>query len=71
MPEGLNRTDLNTTGIDYRNGTPILLPHSFGNTITLPHQFGTSVTWNPDPAHFGNQVTWPTPDPKHFGNNIS
>ena len=60
MPEGLVRKDLNTTGIDYRNGTP----------VTLPHDFGNDVTWLPSPAHFGNPMTW-VPSPAHFGNLIN
>ena len=63
MPRGLNRSG------DFRNGTPITLPHTFGTPITLPHDFGNDVTWTPDPAHFGNPVTW-LPDPSHFGNPI-
>lgn len=69
MPLGLNRTDLNDTGITYKDGTP----------ITEPHDFGNDVDWaTPNPAHFGNpiptsgteqnKVTWATLDPTHFGN---
>ncbi len=71
MPFGLNRTDLDDTGVSYRNGTPINL---------TTHTFGNVVAWAPSPAHFGNpiptnrkeitEVTW-TPDPAHFGNNIN
>ena len=72
MPLGVNRTDLNTTGITYKDGFP----------ITLPHNFGNDVDWlTPDPAHFGNPipsdgnnvntVDWQTPDPAHFGNLFS
>jgi hypothetical protein len=64
MPRGLNRSG------DFRNGTPITLPHEFGNPITTPHDFGNDVTWTPNPTHFGNAVTWSTPDPTHFGNSI-
>jgi hypothetical protein len=63
MPRGLNRSG------DFRNGTPITLPHEFGNPITEPKNFGNVVDWTPDPAHFGNPVTW-TPDPAHFGNPV-
>lgn len=31
MPLGLNRRDLNATGINYRLGTPVTLPKNFGN----------------------------------------
>lgn len=66
MPRGLNRSG------DFRNGTPITLPHEFGNPVDLTTKdFGNKVTWSPDPAHFGNPVTWPTPDPAHFGNPIN
>jgi hypothetical protein len=67
-PRGLNRTDLNSTGTSYRNGTPIdLTTHNFGNVID----------WNPSPSHFGNeppfdagnQVDW-SPSPEQFGNQI-
>jgi hypothetical protein len=60
MPRGLNRSG------DFRNGTPITLPHEFGTPITEPHDFGNDVTWTPDPAHFGNPVTLP----HEFGNVI-
>lgn len=63
MPLGLNRTDLNTTGTSYRNGTPITEPHEFGTPITEPHDFGNDVTL---PHDFGNDVTLP----KNFGNVI-
>ena len=62
MPRGLNRTDLNKTGISYRNGFPITLPHNFGNLITLPHDFGN----DPPQDTPGNPVTLP----KNFGNII-
>lgn len=65
MPRGLNRSG------DFRNGTPITLPHEFGTPITLPHEFGNPVTQGNDPRQFGNPVTWPTPDPAHFGNIIA
>lgn len=66
MPRGLNRTDLNSTGTSYRDGTPVTTPHEFGNPITTPHNFGNTVDWTPDPAHFGNPVTLP----HDFGNDI-
>jgi len=67
MPLGLNRTDLNTTGTSYRNGSPVTLPKSFGNPVTLPKNFGNPVEL---PKDFGNPVNWATPDPTHFGNLI-
>jgi hypothetical protein len=65
MPRGLNRQG------DFRNGSPVTTPIDFGTDITLPHDFGNDVTWpTPDPAHFGNAVTW-LPNPAHFGNIIT
>ena len=61
MPRGLNRTNLNSTGTSYRNGTPVTLPITFGNPVTLPHDFG-----NDAPFTFGNPVTLP----HDFGNDI-
>jgi hypothetical protein len=73
MPLGVNRTDANVPpNTTYRNGTPITLPHNFGNV----------VDWDtPDPTHFGNPipsdgnevntVDWQTPDPAHFGNTVA
>jgi hypothetical protein len=66
MPLGTecNRTDLNKTGISYKDGSPITEPHEFGTPVTLPHDFGNDipssgtnendVTWLPNSAHFGN-----------------
>lgn len=58
MPRGLNRSG------DYRNGSPITLPHVFGTPVTIPHNFGNAPPFDP-----GNLVTW-TPNPAHFGNII-
>lgn len=53
---------------DFRKGTPITLPHTFGTPVTLPEPQGNvnpqansslssnPVTWAPSPAHFGNTV---------------
>ena len=75
MPRGLNRTDLNKTGISYRNGTPVTLPYEFGNVVTWPTpdpaHFGNPVTDGNDPTQFGNTVDWQTPDPTHFGNAVT
>ncbi len=78
MPTGLNRNDLNLTGIDYLHGFKITyLPIDGiaqpGNEIDyLPVDGfafpGNLVTWLPTPTHFGNPVTWATPNPAHFGN---
>jgi hypothetical protein len=55
---------------DFRKGTPITLPHVFGNPVGEPEPFGNNepqsnssmsgnlVTWLPSPAHFGNQVSF-------------
>jgi hypothetical protein len=64
MPQGLVRSG------DFRNGTPITLPHVFGNLVGEPEPFGNNepqanatldsnpVTWVPTPNHFGNQVSF-------------
>ncbi len=62
MPRGINRTDLNKTGTSYRNGTPITLPHEFGNAVILPKDFGNK----PPQDAPGNPVILP----KDFGNQI-
>ena len=53
----------------FRNGTPITLPHQFGNPVDSVENFGNvqpqsnstlnsnPVTWLPAAAHFGNQVS--------------
>ena len=62
MPCGLVRKG------DFRNGTPITLPHTFGNPVGSPEPFGNNqpqsnatmnsnpVTWVPSPSHFGDQT---------------
>ncbi len=72
MPCGLVRKNLNITGVSFRNGSP----------VTLPHDFGNPVNWQtPDPTHFGNPVPPLDPsfnsnpvnwaiNPSHFGNII-
>lgn len=65
MPAGLVRSG------DFRNGTPITLPHDFGNDVagvnepfgnvipqSNPRMVGNPVDWLPSPAHFGNQVSF-------------
>ena len=67
MPRGLDRTDLNTSGTSFRHGVPVVTPVNFGQAVTLPKNFGNTipfdagnpVTWNPNPTHFGNDVTLP------------
>ena len=64
MPEGLNRTDLNSTHTNYRLGIPVTLPHSFGTAVNLATKnFGNPVTL---PVTYGNPVTLP----HDFGNDI-
>jgi hypothetical protein len=69
MPLGTecNRTDLNKTGINYKDGTPITEPHEFGTPVNLPHDFGNDIPVS-DATLNSNPVTWPTPNPAHFGN---
>jgi hypothetical protein len=62
MPRGLVRSG------DFRKGTPLILPHVFGNPVILPEPFegiqpqsnaslnSNLVTWVPNPVHFGNSV---------------
>jgi hypothetical protein len=64
MPCGLVRSG------DSRKGTPIILPHQFGNLVGEPENFGNvepqsnatlnsnPVTWLPAPTEFGNQVSF-------------
>jgi hypothetical protein len=67
MPLGTecNRTDLNKTGISYKDGFPVVEPLEFGTPVNLPHDFGNDI---PSSGTNENAVTWPTPDPEHFGN---
>jgi hypothetical protein len=55
---GLNRTDLNITGISYLHGFPVNL-----NTI----EFGNLVDWSPSSSHFGNVVFLPL----NLGNTVN
>ena len=65
MPAGLVRSG------DFRNGTPIVLPHQFGNSVTSPttEPFGNNIP-QANPRMAGNPVDW-SPSPAHFGNQIS
>ncbi len=69
MPLGIVRTDLNKTETSFKNGTPITLPHTFGNHVVLPKNFGNPVPPT-DPTFNSNPVTW-TPNPAHFGNGFN
>jgi hypothetical protein len=67
MPLGLNRTDLNVSGVDYLHGSPVILPHNFGNIVNWvirPSHFGNVVLLV---LNVGNVVSW-TPTAAHFGN---
>ena len=66
MPIGLNRTDLNNTGITYNEGLLISEPVNFGNVITEPVNFGNVIT---EPVNFGNVISW-MPNSAHFGNDL-
>jgi hypothetical protein len=71
---GIVRTDLNKTGISYRDG--FLIDYEPAGVA----QPGNEVTWTPDPSHFGNpipsdgtnenQVDWEV-EAAHFGNIIN
>lgn len=63
MPQGLVRSG------DFRKGTPVVLPHQFGNSVGSPEPFG-NIEPQPNTTLFENQVTW-TPSPAHFGNQVS
>ena len=57
---------------DFRRGTPVTLPHNFGNAINLSeHPESDGDFANPEPSNLGNVniVNW-TPTPTHFGNQI-
>lgn len=65
MPLGLNRTDANSSGTSFKNGTPVTLPlnvgnpappASFGNPIPSSGTEQNTVTWLPSPSHFGTLI---------------
>ncbi len=53
---------------DFRSGTPIQLPHNFGNPVTTGEPFGNVIPQSNSSLN-SNQVTW-VPSPKHFGNAV-
>ena len=63
MPQGLVRSG------DFRKGTPVVLPHQFGNSVGNPEPFG-NIEPQPNTTLFENQVTW-APSPAVFGNQVS
>ena len=54
---------------DFRNGTPIILPHQFGNPVSSPEPFG-NVMPQANSSLNSNPVTW-TPSATQFGNNTA
>ena len=63
MPQGLVRSG------DFHKGTPVVLPHQFGNSVGSPEPFG-NIEPQPNTTLFENQVTW-TPNSAVFGNQVS
>lgn len=53
---------------DFRNGTPMVLPHQFGTPVGTPEPFGNVIPQS-NPTLDSNPITWP-PTPNHFGNTV-
>jgi hypothetical protein len=53
---------------DFRNGTPIVIPHQFGTPVGNPEPFGNVIPQS-NPTLDSNPVTW-VPTPSHFGNTV-
>ena len=62
MPNGLVRSG------DFRKGTPLNLPHQFGNLVSNPEPFGNVIP-SANSSLNSNPVTW-LPSPNHFGNTV-
>lgn len=62
MPCGLVRSG------NFSKGTPIILPHEFGNKATNPEPFGNVIPQS-NPTLNSNPVTW-VPSPSYFGNGV-
>lgn len=74
MAEGIVREDLNVTGVDFKDGNPVV-------TTVKTDTNSNPVNWVPTPTHFGNQipaksfldnsavVNWPI-SPTWFGNKF-
>ena len=62
MPLGLVRSG------DFRKGTPIVLPHQFGNPAISTEPFGNALP-QANTSLDSNPVTWPQ-NPAHFGNTV-
>ena len=67
--KGIVRTDLNKTGISYKDGNPVVEPHEFNTPITLPKDFGHTMPVS-DATLNTNPVSW-SKSPEHFGNAFS
>ena len=64
MPQGIVRSG------DFRKGTPVILPHQYGNPVAGKNEPFGSPQPQSNPALSKNQVTW-GPTPSHFGNQVS
>lgn len=53
---------------DFRDGTPMILPHGFGTPVHNPEPFGNVIPQS-NPTLNSNPVNW-KPTPKHFGNFV-
>lgn len=53
---------------DFRNGTPIVLPHQFGTPVGNPEPFGNVIPQS-NATLDSNPITW-VPTPSHFGNTV-
>jgi hypothetical protein len=53
---------------DFRKGTPIVLPHTFGTPVSNPEPQGNVIPQS-NPTLDSNPVTW-LPSPAHFGNTV-
>lgn len=63
MPAGLVRSG------NFSKGTPITLPHNFGNVVGASEPFGNPIPQS-NPSLDSNPVTW-APAPNHFGNGVN
>ena len=53
---------------DFRNGTPIVLPHTFGTPVSNPEPQGNVIPQS-NATLDSNPITW-VPTPSHFGNTV-
>jgi hypothetical protein len=54
----------------FRDGTPLTLPHEFGNLVAGDEEPFGNVEPQSNPTMFENQINW-TISPEHFGNQVS